>query len=132
MEELTDIEKERYNRHILLSAIGMEGQKKLKQARVLVIGSGGLGSPVLLYLTAAGIGNIGIIDHDFVDISNLQRQVLFSMEDIGKNKAETAKIKLLKLNPHIQIKAFPFRINSENALEIIENYDYRNITCRNC
>lgn len=123
MEALSDKEKARYSRHILLSEIGLEGQQKLKLARVLVIGSGGLGCPALLYLAAAGIGNIGIIDPDTVDISNLQRQVLFGVEDIGKNKAEAAKIKLLKLNPDIQIQAYPFKITSENALEIIKDYD---------
>jgi molybdopterin/thiamine biosynthesis adenylyltransferase/rhodanese-related sulfurtransferase len=122
-EELTDIEKERYSRHLLLEGIGIEGQKKLKQARVLVIGSGGLGCPVLLYLAAAGVGNIGIADPDTVDLSNLQRQVLFGVEDISRNKAEAAKEKLLALNPLINIKVFPFKITSENAMEIIQDYD---------
>lgn len=123
MKALTDIEKARYSRHILLSEIGMEGQLKLKKARVLVIGSGGLGSPVLLYLSAAGVGHIGIIDHDTVDISNLQRQVLFCIDDVGKNKAEVAKTKLHALNPLINIEAYPFTITAENAMPIVKNYD---------
>ena len=91
---LSESEKKRYNRHLILDKVGIEGQQRLKKARVLVIGAGGLGCPVLLYLTAAGVGNIGIIDFDTVDESNLQRQVVFTTEDIGKNKALPAKERL--------------------------------------
>lgn len=113
----------RYNRQIILDEIGIEGQNKINNARILVIGAGGLGSPVLQYLTASGVGKIGIIDGDNVTESNLQRQVLFSTSDIGKNKAKTAQKKLEKLNPLIHIKAYPNYLTSNNALSIIENYD---------
>jgi molybdopterin/thiamine biosynthesis adenylyltransferase/rhodanese-related sulfurtransferase len=116
-------EIKRYNRHIILSEIGMEGQEKLKQAKVLAIGAGGLGCPILQYLAAAGVGTIGIVDDDKVDESNLQRQVLFTVQDIGKSKAETAKEKLLALNPHLKIEVYPFRLSSENALDIFGKYD---------
>ena len=120
---LSESEKKRYNRHLILDKVGIEGQKRLKKARVLVIGAGGLGCPVLLYLTAAGVGNIGIIDFDTVDESNLQRQVIFTTEDIGKNKALTAKERLLARNNCIQITAFPERLTNENALELFSQYD---------
>ncbi|HMR44637.1 MAG TPA: HesA/MoeB/ThiF family protein, partial [Saprospiraceae bacterium] len=113
----------RYARHIIIPEFGLEGQLKLKKARVLVIGSGGLGSPVLLYLAAAGVGHIGIVDFDTVDSSNLQRQVLFTVNDIGKSKAEVAKERLLALNPNIEVEVFKTRFTKENALEIIQNYD---------
>ena len=113
----------RYARHIVMPEFNIEGQKKLKEAKVLVIGSGGLGSPVLLYLAAAGVGHIGIVDFDVVDDSNLQRQVLFSVEDVGKSKAETAKKRLLALNPYIEVTVYKTRLTSENALDIIKDYD---------
>lgn len=113
----------RYARHLAIPEFGIESQKKLKAGRVLVIGSGGLGSPVLLYLTAAGVGNIGIVDFDVVDETNLQRQVLFTVEDIGKSKAETAARKLKALNPHVTFKVFNTQLTSENALEIFKDYD---------
>lgn len=113
----------RYNRHILIKEFGIEAQKKLKAARVLVIGSGGLGSPMLLYLAAAGIGNIGIVDFDVVDDSNLQRQVLFGVNEVGKSKAEAAKQRLQSLNPFINIHAHNLKLTSKNALELIANYD---------
>ena len=93
----------RYSRHIIIPEFGLEGQQKLKKARVLVIGSGGLGSPSLLYLAAAGVGHIGIVDFDVVDDSNLQRQVLFTTADIGASKAQTAKERITALNPHIEV-----------------------------
>src|SRR5436190_19648071 len=99
--KLTKAELNRYSRHLLLSDIGKEGQEKLKAAKVLVIGAGGLGCPVLQYLTAAGVGTIGILDFDVIDESNLQRQVLYSTEDIGKPKAETAGKKLVLLNHYL-------------------------------
>ena len=120
---LTNEEKNRYSRHILLNKVGLAGQERLKQAKVLVIGAGGLGSPILLYLSAAGVGTIGIIDFDTVEASNLQRQVLFNTEDIGKSKAETAQEKLKEQNPFINVIAHNFPLNNSNAVEIIENYD---------
>lgn len=121
--QFSNEELARYSRHIIIPEFNIEGQRRLKAARVLVIGSGGLGSPVLLYLAAAGIGNIGIVDFDVVDDSNLQRQVLFTQQDIGKPKAETAKQRLLALNPHINITVHNERLTSDNALQIFENYD---------
>lgn len=116
-------ELSRYNRHIIMSDFGIEAQKKLKAAKVLVIGSGGLGSPALLYLAAAGVGTIGIVDFDVVDDSNLQRQVLFGVEEVGKPKAEAAKQRLQSLNPFIQIHVYNTQFTSDNALELIREYD---------
>ena len=113
----------RYDRHIIIPDFGFEGQKKLKAAKVLVIGSGGLGSPVLLYLAAAGVGTIGIVDFDVVDDSNLQRQVLFGVDEIGKPKVEAAKKRLQSLNPHIVINIYNTQLTSKNALDIIGQYD---------
>lgn len=116
-------ELKRYNRHLILPGFGREGQEKLKSARVLVIGAGGLGCPVLQYLAAAGVGTIGIIDFDVVDESNLQRQVLYSVSDIGKSKAETAAHKLIALNPNITVNTHNTRLDKDNALKIFRNYD---------
>ncbi|HVY76245.1 MAG TPA: molybdopterin-synthase adenylyltransferase MoeB [Puia sp.] len=116
-------EKARYNRHIIIPGFGEEAQKKLKASKVLVIGSGGLGSPALLYLTAAGVGTIGLIDFDVVDDSNLQRQVLFDVNAIGQPKVEAAKRRLEALNPHVQFKLYNTHLNSANALEIFKDYD---------
>lgn len=116
-------EQERYSRHLILPEFGIEGQRKLKKAKVLIVGAGGLGCPMLLYLTAAGVGTIGIVDYDVVDHSNLQRQVLFSTEDIGKSKAEVAAYKLAKTNPHLKFDVHNVKLNSENALDILKNYD---------
>jgi sulfur-carrier protein adenylyltransferase/sulfurtransferase len=113
----------RYNRHIIIPDFGLEAQQKLKAARVLVIGSGGLGSPVLLYLAAAGVGTIGIVDFDVVDDSNLQRQVLFGVESVGQPKVEAAKKRLEALNPHIRIILHNTQLTSQNALDIIRDYD---------
>ncbi len=113
----------RYNRHIIIPEFGIEAQKKLKAAKVLMVGCGGLGSPALLYLAAAGIGEIGIMDFDVVDDSNLHRQVLFGREDVGVPKVEAAKRRLASLNPHINIKTYNLQLTSKNALEIIKNYD---------
>ncbi len=120
---LSPEEMARYSRHIAIPEFNLEGQKKLKAAKVLVIGSGGLGSPVLLYLAAAGVGHIGIVDFDVVDDTNLQRQVLFNTDDIGQSKATTAREKLLKLNPYIKIKVYDTAFTKDNALEIIQEYD---------
>src|SRR6201986_4181283 len=113
----------RYNRHIIIPGFGMEAQQKLKAAKVLVIGSGGLGSPVLLYLAAAGVGTIGIVDFDVVDDSNLQRQVLFGVESVGQPKVEAARKRLEALNPYIRLNLYNTHLNSQNALDILKDYD---------
>ncbi len=120
---LTKEEIKRYARHIQLSEIGMQGQEKLKQARALVIGAGGLGCPVLQYLTAAGVGTIGIVEFDKVDISNLQRQILYTVDDVGKPKIECAIKKLSAQNPFVNFIAHAVHLSNDNALDIITNYD---------
>ncbi len=120
---LSTEEYQRYARHLAIPDFGLEGQQKLKAARVLVVGAGGLGSPLLLYLAAAGVGHIGIVDFDTVDASNLQRQVLYHTGDLKQPKATTAKAKLLALNPYINIEVFPVQLTSENALDILKDYD---------
>jgi len=112
-----------YSRHLILPEFNIEGQRKLKAASVVVVGAGGLGCPVLQYLTAAGVGHIGIIDFDVVDQSNLQRQVLFSIDDLGKSKASTAAKKLARLNPHIRFSVFEEKLTSQNAIEILSPFD---------
>ncbi|MFM2375921.1 MAG: hypothetical protein RLZZ165_1018 [Bacteroidota bacterium] len=121
--EFSDPELSRYARHILLPGFNLEGQQRLKAARVLVVGAGGLGSPVLLYLAAAGVGTIGIVDFDLVEDHNLQRQVLFGVGDIGQSKVQAAKQRILALNPHITVITHAVALRSENALEILRNYD---------
>lgn len=121
--KFTRDELSRYNRHIIIPEFGMEAQQKLKASKVLVIGSGGLGSPVLLYLAAAGVGNIGIVDFDVVDDSNLQRQVLFGVGEVGLPKVEAAKRRLESLNPHINFRVYNTQLTSKNALELIKEYD---------
>lgn len=116
-------ELKRYDRQIILEELGISGQQKLKSSSILVIGAGGLGCPLLFYLVAAGIGKIGITDHDEVDESNLQRQILFNTNDIGKNKAEAAAEKLQLLNPYVNLSAHPYKINPENASSLIAAYD---------
>lgn len=116
-------ERIRYHRHIILKEFGEEGQLKLHNARILVVGAGGLGSPVLLYLAAAGVGTLGIADNDTVDLSNLQRQILFTVDDVGKSKAEQAALRLRQMNPHTECVVFTSRITSQNALEIISQFD---------
>ncbi len=120
---LTPDEILRYKRHLLLREIGGQGQQKLKAARVLVVGAGGLGSPLILYLAAAGIGHIGIIDDDRVSLDNLQRQVLHETQGIGTLKTESAAKAVKRLNPHVEIEAIPERLTAENALSIISAYD---------
>lgn len=117
-------EIERYSRHFSLPEIGEEGQLRLKNGKVLVVGAGGLGSPVLLYLAAAGVGEIGIIDGDCVDYSNLQRQVIHTTSDIGRHKAISAKEKLQRLNPNIVVTAYPQYLTKENADELLPHYDF--------
>ena len=121
--KLNDQEKNRYSRHILLDKVGLEGQEKLKAAKVLVIGAGGLGCPVLQYLAAAGVGTIGIIDFDNVDETNLQRQILFTVSDVGTNKAVAAERRLKQLNPYINFNVYPEKLTTENALELFAQYD---------
>ncbi|ETZ21603.1 HesA/MoeB/ThiF family protein [Pedobacter sp. V48] len=116
-------ELKRYNRQIRLPELGIEGQQKLKAAKILAIGAGGLGSPVLLYLAAAGIGKIGVVDHDTVDESNLHRQILFNTSDIGKNKAVISVNKLQLLNPYVNFVSYPFKIELGNANSLIQDYD---------
>lgn len=113
----------RYSRHLNLPNFNLSGQKKLKDARVLVIGTGGLGAPMLQYLAASGVGTIGIVDFDVIDKSNLQRQVLFTTEDVGKPKTAVARDRMLAMNPHISIEVHDTQLNAANALQIIENYD---------
>ena len=121
--QLTKDDYERYSRHLILPEVGLEGQKRLKVASVLCIGTGGLGSPLLLYLAAAGIGRIGIVDFDVVDTSNLQRQVIHGTSWVGKPKIESAKNRILEINPHCQVDLYETRLSSENALDIIRPYD---------
>ncbi|MCX7124002.1 MAG: molybdopterin-synthase adenylyltransferase MoeB [Gammaproteobacteria bacterium] len=123
MMELNPKEEERYSRHFNLPQVGVEGQKKLKSSRVLCVGVGGLGSPLSLYLAAAGIGTLGLIDPDRVDSSNLQRQILYTEDDVGCVKVEAARKKLLALNPHIDIQIHQEGLSEENALRIIQDYD---------
>lgn len=120
---LSEKEKERYSRHLLLEEIGEQGQEKIKNAKVLVVGAGGLGSPVLLYLVAAGIGQIGIMDDDTVSESNLQRQVLYDIGCIGELKTEVAARKLQILNPHVRTCSYTQRFTLENSEEIVKKYD---------
>lgn len=125
-QQSTQLSKEelaRYNRHIIIGEFGMEAQKKLKAARVLVVGAGGLGSPALLYLAAAGVGTLGLIDFDAVDDSNLQRQVLFTVDDVGKAKVDAARQRLQALNPYIKLEVHEGRLTSANAMELIAQYD---------
>ena len=123
METLTRDELNRYSRHLVLQDFGMENQLKLRRAKVLVVGAGGLGCPALLYLAAAGIGCIGIIDGDTLQLSNLQRQILYTVDDIGKKKAELAARRLSMLNPHIELVPYAFQLSTENALGILKEYD---------
>ncbi|MBD2462430.1 molybdopterin-synthase adenylyltransferase MoeB [Oscillatoria sp. FACHB-1407] len=121
--QLSREEYERYSRHLILPEVGLEGQKRLKAASVLCIGTGGLGSPLLLYLAAAGIGRIGIVDFDVVDSSNLQRQVIHGTSWVGKPKIHSAKDRILEINPNCQVDLYETRLSSENALDIVRPYD---------
>jgi adenylyltransferase/sulfurtransferase len=120
---LNPSELERYARHIVLREVGGPGQAKLKAARVLVIGAGGLGAPVLLYLAAAGVGTIGIVDDDIVSLSNLQRQVIHTTPDLGLRKVDSAEAAIEKLNPHVKVEAHMMRLDAANALDLIADYD---------
>jgi adenylyltransferase/sulfurtransferase len=121
--ELSKDEIRRYSRHLIMPEVGLEGQRKLRAARVLMIGAGGLGSPLGLYLGAAGVGTIGIVDFDVVDETNLQRQILHGQKDIGRPKLDSARDRLLDVNPYVEIESHEVRLSSENALEILSDYD---------
>ena len=121
--ELTNDEIRRYSRHLILPEVGVEGQKKICSTSVLCIGAGGLGSPIAMYLAAAGIGKLGLVDFDVVDYSNLQRQILHGTEDVGKPKSESAKETLNKINPGVEIELHNVALTSENAMEIVAKYD---------
>src|SRR5271170_5936910 len=121
--KLSKEEIQRYSRHLIMPEVGMDGQLKLKRARVLTIGTGGLGAPLGLYLAAAGVGHLGLVDFDVVDFSNLQRQVTFTTADVGKPKSEAAKARLSALNPAIEIVSYETRLTSDNALELFRDYD---------
>ena len=122
-DELTIDEVQRYSRHLIIPDVGMDGQKRLKNAKVLVVGAGGLGSPTLMYLAAAGVGTLGIIDFDVVDESNLQRQVIHGQSDLGKPKAESARESIEEINPYVKVVLHQERLDSGNALEIFAGYD---------
>jgi sulfur-carrier protein adenylyltransferase/sulfurtransferase len=121
--ELSNEEIARYSRHLIMPEVALDGQKKLKQARVLTIGAGGLGSPLGLYLAAAGVGTLGIVDFDVVDESNLQRQIIHGTSDLGRPKMESAREKIEDINPNVNVEAFEEALASENALEIFEDFD---------
>jgi adenylyltransferase/sulfurtransferase len=121
--ELSNDEIRRYSRHLIMPEVGIEGQRKLKAASVLLIGTGGLGSPLALYLAAAGIGRIGLVDYDVVDETNLQRQVIHGQNSVGNLKVESAKARMLDINPYLQVDVYNVPLTSENALELFEPYD---------
>ena len=114
---------ERYSRHALIPQIGLQGQRRLRNAKVLVIGAGGLGSPALLYLAAAGVGTLGIVDDDSVELSNLQRQVIHGVSDIGRSKLESARDSIAGINPGVEVRLHQVRLDSTNVLEIFAGYD---------
>jgi len=116
--ELSVDEVKRYSRHLIIPEVGMTGQKRLKNARVLCVGAGGLGSPALLYLAAAGVGTLGIVDFDVVDESNLQRQVIHGQSDVGRPKAESARDSIREINPYVTVVLHEERLDSDNAMEI--------------
>ena len=124
MIEFTDEQIERYSRHIILPEVGGAGQQKMLEAKVLLLGAGGLGSPAAYYLAAAGIGNLGIVDFDRVDLSNLQRQIIHSTERIGMLKTESAKKTIEALNPDVKVSLYNEKLDSSNIMELIENHDY--------
>ena len=120
---LSDAEKERYSRHILIQNIGIQGQERIINSKVLCVGAGGLGSPTILYLAAAGVGELGIIDFDRVDITNLQRQIIHTQNDLGKNKAASAREKVLALNPEANVNIYELKLDVSNVIEIFSKYD---------
>ncbi|WP_088284727.1 molybdopterin-synthase adenylyltransferase MoeB [Kineosporia sp. A_224] len=122
-EPLSAAEMQRYSRHLILPDVGVTGQRRLKNARVLVVGAGGLGSPALLYLAAAGVGTIGVVDADVVDASNLQRQVVHGESDVGRPKVDSAADRVAEVNPHVTVVKHPVHLDSTNALDILRGYD---------
>ncbi len=124
MFDFTEDEIQRYSRHILLKEIGVEGQERIRQGRVLVVGAGGLGSPVLMYLAAAGVGTIGVVDGDVVDASNLQRQIMHFTADIGRLKVESAQRKAEEINPNVKVERHDAFLHADNAADIINQYDF--------
>lgn len=124
MYDFSEEELLRYSRHILLKDVGVEGQEKIRQGRVLVVGAGGLGAPVALYLAAAGVGTIGIVDGDVVDLSNLQRQIIHFTEDIGKSKVVSAQEKIKRINPNVHVIPYPTFLRADNAMDIVKEYDF--------
>src|SRR5438552_5717966 len=123
MTTLAQAELVRYSRHLILPDVGVSGQEKLKAARVLLIGAGGLGSPLALYLAAAGVGTLGLVDFDVVDFTNLQRQIIHSTSDVGRSKLESATEKVEAINPFVEVRGFETRLSSDNALDIIRDFD---------
>jgi len=123
LPELTREELARYSRHLILPDVGVEGQRRLKAARVLLVGAGGLGSPLALYLSAAGVGTLGIVDFDKVDVTNLQRQVVHGTADVGRSKIDSAAERIYDINPYVNVERFETRLTSENALDIIREFD---------
>ena len=123
LPQLSNEEIKRYSRHLIMPEVGMDGQRRLKAGRVLCIGAGGLGSPAAMYLAAAGVGTIGLVDFDVVDFSNLQRQVIHGTPDVGRPKLDSARDRLLALNPHVEVKTYETALSSENALGLFEPYD---------
>lgn len=120
---LSSAELQRYARHIVLPEVGGAGQQRLKAARVLILGAGGLGSPIALYLAAAGVGTIGLVDDDTVSLSNLQRQIIHATADIGRSKLDSASETITALNPHVRVERHPLRLNKQNGAAIFEDYD---------
>jgi sulfur-carrier protein adenylyltransferase/sulfurtransferase len=123
LEELSSDEILRYSRHLILPEVALEGQQRLKASRVLLIGAGGLGSPLALYLAAAGVGTIGLVDFDVVDVTNLQRQIVHGTKDVGRPKLESARDRLKDMNPHVHVEGYETKLTSDNALEIVRDYD---------
>ncbi|NPD93062.1 HesA/MoeB/ThiF family protein [Xylanibacter muris] len=124
MQSLSEDERRRYSRHLLLDGIGEDGQLRIRSGKVLVVGAGGLGSPVLMYLAAAGVGTVGIVDGDVADLSNLQRQIIHSTYDAGRAKVESAREKMLAMNPGIHVDVFRDFLTPENAVELFSPYDF--------
>src|SRR5690348_454736 len=122
-DALTNEEVLRYSRHLILPDVGVEGQRKLKAGRILLIGAGGLGSPLALYLAAAGVGTLGLVDFDVVDVSNLQRQVLHGTKDIGRPKLDSARDRIRDVNPHVHVESYETRLTADNALDIVRDFD---------
>ena len=122
-ERLDPAEVARYSRHLTLPEVGMEGQLRLRTASVVIVGAGGLGSPLAMYLAAAGIGRLGVVEFDRVDLSNLQRQVLFGTDDVGREKSELAARRIREINPHVDVTTYPVRLSADNALDVLRDYD---------